>query len=152
MTHHISGMFIFYMSVCDLNRVIASSTWHESLSVLAQFPHCVGWHQQAVTFLSNLPLGIVSSQQSVFVEDNEWRLIAKTMPGQANSSWNMLDYDNECKLYEFVIYTIFMGMLIVEESLATASLSSYSGRTILRHQRRFSSNIWRSSTQRFCWL
>ena len=40
-------------------------------------------------------------------------MIAKTMAGQVNSSWNILDYDNECKLYEFVIYTIVMGMLIV---------------------------------------
>ena len=40
-------------------------------------------------------------------------MFAKRMAGQANSSWNMLDYDNECKLYEFVIYTILMGMLIV---------------------------------------
>ena len=24
-----------------------------------------------------------------------------------------MDYDNECKLYVFVIYTILMGMLIV---------------------------------------
>ena len=40
-------------------------------------------------------------------------MIAKTLAGQADSSWNMSDYDNECKLYVFVIYTIFMGMFIV---------------------------------------
>ena len=40
-------------------------------------------------------------------------MIAKTMAGQENSSWNMLNYDNECKLYEFVIYTIVVGILIV---------------------------------------
>ena len=35
------------------------------------------------------------------------------MAGQANRSWNMSDYDNDCKLYVFVIYTIFMGMIII---------------------------------------
>ena len=40
-------------------------------------------------------------------------MIAKTMAEQPNSSWNMFDIDKECKLYIFVIYTIFMGILIV---------------------------------------
>ena len=40
-------------------------------------------------------------------------MIAKTMAGPGNSSWNMSDDERECNLYLFIMNTIFTGMLIV---------------------------------------
>ena len=41
-----------------------------SFSILAPLPHCVGGPQQALSLQSNIPLAIVSSQQSVFDVDS----------------------------------------------------------------------------------